>query len=431
MKIFIVGSGGREHAIAWACSRSKLKPNITVAQGNGGTWQVAKNVDIPVDDIAQLEDYVRAERFDLTIIGPEAPAIAGLADRLTERGFRVFGPSANAARIEGSKAFSKRLMVEAGVPTAQFEIFKDKPRADDYIQLMRAPIVVKASGIAAGKGAIVCKSVAEALLATKQIFDERAFGSAGDEVVIEAFSKGREVSMMALVDGTDFLLLPSSRDHKRIFDGNRGLNTGGMGAYSPVEDITAEMFQKLAEDVLPRLLKGLENAGSPFRGAIYPGLMVDGDDFIVLEVNSRFGDPEAEVLLPMLNFDLLEAMAEIAEGSFSQWMKRGGMEPFDGLYAKKDGFSATIVAAAPGYPGDYPKGATITGIPEENDNLIPFHAGTKRVNSRLVTNGGRVLMITGLGKTLHEALDTAYDGISQVKFEGIQFRKDIGKQGEY
>ncbi len=308
----IVGSGGREHALAWVCSRSPLRPQITVAPGNGGTLQIARNIDIPAEDVDQLEDYVRAERFDLTVIGPEAPAIAGLADRLTSRGFRVFGPSAGAARIEGSKAFAKKLMAREGIPTAPFEIFSDKARADDYIKSMGAPIVVKASGIAAGKGAIVCHKLEEAFAATKLIFDDRAFGPAGDEVVVEAFGKGREVSMMALVDGTDFLLLPSSRDHKQIFEGDQGPNTGGMGACAPVDDLAETLHRRIAEMVLPGLLKGLEKAGSPFRGAIYPGLMVDGDDFIVLEVNARFGDPEAQALLPLVNFDLLEAMAEIA-----------------------------------------------------------------------------------------------------------------------
>ncbi len=430
MKILIVGSGGREHALAWACSRSSIRPQITVAPGNGGTSQIARNIDVSSEDVAQLEDYVRAERFDLTIIGPEAPSIAGLADRLSARGFRVFGPSSGAAKIEGSKAFSKKLMAEAGIPTAQFEIFSDKKCANDYIRSMGAPIVVKVSGIAAGKGAIVCKTVGEAFAATKLIFEDNAFGVAGNEVVVEAFGRGKEVSMTALVDGTDFLLLPSSRDHKQIFDQDRGPNTGGMGAYAPVDDLTEKKYQRFAEMVLPKLLKGLENAGSPFRGAIYPGLMVDGDDFIVLEVNARFGDPETQVLLPILNFDMLEAMAEIAEGSFGSWMKRRGLEPYDSS-ALRDGMSAaTIVATAPGYPGAYPKGVSITGIPEESDNLIPFHAGTKKTSSGLVTNGGRVFSVTGMGSELQQAVETAYEGMAQVKFDGIHYRRDIGKQGE-
>jgi len=430
MKILIIGSGGREHAITWACAKSPIRPRITVTPGNGGTNSIAKNVEISAEDIPQLVDYVRSESFDLTIIGPEAPAIAGLADKLIERGFRVFGPTAAAARIEGSKVFSKRLMVANGIPTAEFEIFTDKKRADGYIRLMGAPIVVKASGIAAGKGALVCKTINEAFEATKSIFDDHAFGTAGNEVVIEACWKGREVSMTALCDGTDFLLLPSSRDHKRIFDHDRGPNTGGMGAYSPVEDLSPSAFRTLAEVVMPRLLQGLEKAGSPFRGVIYPGLMVDGDRFIVLEVNARFGDPETQVLLPLLKFDILEAMAEIAEGSFGSWKSRNGFDSYDYPAITNGKYTATVVAAAAGYPGGYAKGTTIKSLPKESDSLFTFHAGTRLGNSGFETCGGRVLAVTGLGETLEGALELAYDGIDQVKFEGKQYRKDIGKRTE-
>lgn len=427
MKVLIVGSGGREHALAWICARSRIKPRITVAPGNGGTAGIARNVDISAEDISQIEDYVRQERFDLTIIGPEAPAIAGLADRLISRGFRVFGPTSAAARIEGSKAFAKNLMVEQGIPTATFEVFTRKVDADDYIKSAGAPLVVKASGIAAGKGAIVCNTVDEAIAATGLIFDKRAFGSAGDEVVVESFSRGREVSMMALVDGTDFLLLPSSRDHKRIFDEDKGPNTGGMGAYAPVSDVKPELFRKFAEQIIPRALQGLAQRGAPFRGVLYPGLMVDNDRFEVLEFNARFGDPETQVVLPMLNFDLLEAMAEIAEGSFSNWLKRNKIDPLDSSTLCRSGAAVTIVAAAPGYPGTYPKNIPITNLPSESDSLIPFHAGTVKTAQGFKTTGGRVLAVTGLGSNLDDALNSAYNGIEQVKFDGMQFRRDIGK----
>ncbi len=429
MKVLIIGGGGREHALAWACNRSPVHPKITCTPGNGGTDAVAKNVDIRAEDINELEEFVRSEKFDLTIIGPEVPAVLGLADRLLSRGYRVFGPSAAAAKIEGSKAFSKALMIDAGIPTAAFEVFSERDKADDFIRHHGAPLVVKASGLAAGKGAVVCHTVKDALAATKMMMESSELGEVGGEVVIEDFLSGEEVSMTAIVDGTDFLLLPPSRDHKRIFDNDQGPNTGGMGAIAPLDDLTNQRYSVFAADLLPRLLKALADRGSPFRGVIYPGLMVNDDSYQVLEVNARFGDPETQVLLPLCGFDLLELMGETAEGGMGNWRRRQALDPLDWRSSIHSRYAATVVAASAGYPGSYRKGLPISGLPQESDDLIVFQAGTKRVNNELLTSGGRVLSVTGLGGSLEEAVRRAYEGVEHIRFEGMQYRHDIGKIG--
>lgn len=428
MKVLIVGSGGREHALAWACKRSPLRPEITCAPGNGGTSLLGRNVAISPEDIEELVDFVRDRRFDLTVIGPDAPVARGLADRLAVHGFRAFGASQGAARVESSKVFAKRLMEETGVPTASFRIFTDKGEADAYIREVGAPIVVKASGLAAGKGALVCSTVEEAFAATQLILQDRAFGAAGYEVVVERFVEGREVSMTAIADGTDFLLLPPSRDHKRLRDDDQGPNTGGMGAFAPVDDIKDAQYRRFAEAILPPLLNELDKRGTPFSGAIYPGLMVNGDDFTVLEVNARFGDPESQVLLPLMKDDPLELMAEVAEGGLGKWLARSGRDCYDWRSGCRTGYALTVVAAAPGYPGSYPKGLAITGLPEEEEYMIPFHAGTKKAEQGFVTTGGRVLAITGLGRTLEDAATVAYRGVERGRFEGMHYRRDIGRR---
>jgi len=427
LKILIIGSGGREHALSWACNRSSLHPSITCTPGNGGTARFGRNVDISAEDVSQLEDFIRAERFDLTIIGPEAPAVGGLADRLIARGFRVFGPSAGAARIEGSKAFAKQLMIDVGIPTAAYETFTDVIKAKDYIRSQGAPIVVKASGLAAGKGAVVCLTVDQALAAVSAMLENGEFGEAGGTVVVEEYLEGVEVSMTAIADGTDFLLLPPSRDHKRVFDHDRGPNTGGMGACSPLSDIPDHLYRTFAEDILPKIQKRLDELGSPFRGVIYPGLMVKDNKFKVLEFNARFGDPETQALLPLLNKDLLEIMAEVAEGNLSGWRKSHNIEPCEWRKITKPLHSVTVVAASKGYPGSIQKGFEITGIPVEEDNRVVFHAGTKAKGNEVVTSGGRVLAVTGLGDTSLAATETAYEGIGQIRFEGMHYRRDIGR----
>jgi len=426
VKVLIIGSGGREHALTWVCRKSPLAPEITCAPGNGGTSKIARNVDISVEDIDRLEEFAVVERFDLTIIGPEAPSVAGLADRLTARGLRVFGPSAEAAKIEGSKAFAKSLMVEAGVPTAAYEIFSDSASAVSYIKSLGAPIVVKASGLAAGKGAVVCMSLDGAVAAVHEMMDDAAFGSAGATVVVEEYLEGREVSMTAIVDGTDYLMLPPSRDHKRVGDGDTGLNTGGMGAYSPLEDVSDEQYQSFAEAILPPILKALADRGTPFRGTLYPGLMVKDGKFKVLEFNARFGDPETQVLLPLLSEDLLEIIFETASGGLAKWMSRRHVASHDWRRICRTGHAVTIVAAAKGYPGAVHKGAAIIGLPFDEESRVVFHAGTKTVGDLVVTSGGRVLAVTGLGATLHEAAKTAYDGIESIDFDGMHYRHDIG-----
>jgi len=428
MKVLIIGSGGREHAITWACNRSSLHPKLTCAPGNGGTTQIARNVNISADAIDELVDFVRAEKFDLTVIGPEAPLVAGLADRLRAYGYPVFGPSAKAAQIEGSKAFAKELMNRVGIPTAGYMQFSELDRAVNCIKEHEAPLVVKASGLAAGKGAVVCKSVDEAMGIAEAMLGRRELGEAGDVIIVEDFLRGREVSMTAIADGEDFLLLPPSRDHKRVFDDDQGPNTGGMGAYSPLEDLPDSLYCTAAGNILTRLLGAFNDDCTPFNGVIYPGLMVEGNDYYVLEVNARFGDPEMQVLAPLFSFDLLTVMSEAAHHSLSDWMHREGLDSYDWRRTTKQGGAATIVAASEGYPGKIRKGVTINGIPDENEDLVVFHAGTKAVNSGVETSGGRVLAVTGLGKDTTEAAARAYSALESISFEGMHYRRDIGRR---
>ncbi|MDP8229222.1 MAG: phosphoribosylamine--glycine ligase [Candidatus Electryoneaceae bacterium] len=305
MKILIIGSGGREHTLAWISARSPLKPKITCIPGNGGTDQIASNIDIDTGNLDLLVGYIREQQFDLTIIGPEVPLVSGLADKLTKYGLPVFGPTSGAAKIEGSKAFSKIIMKETEVPTAEFDIFTDINEASKYIRSRKTPILIKTSGLAAGKGAVICQNIDEAILTAKNMLSGDTFGDAGKEIVVEEFLTGPEMSLMAFVDGEDYLLLPPSRDHKKAFDGDQGPNTGGMGAYAPVDDLNNDQIEKIAEMIFPPILKKLSDLGTPYRGLLYPGLILTEDGPKVLEFNCRFGDPETQVVIPLLTVDPL------------------------------------------------------------------------------------------------------------------------------
>ncbi|MBT7619304.1 MAG: phosphoribosylamine--glycine ligase, partial [Calditrichaeota bacterium] len=423
MKVLIVGSGGREHALAWACSRSNLKPSIICVPGNGGTIPIAHNLDKNPEDISQLADFIKRERIDLTIIGPEAPLVSGLADKITGNGQLVFGPSALASRMEGSKAFSKKALHEAGVPTADFQVFTDFQSARSFIESTPSPLVIKASGLAAGKGVIICDTKDLAVAAAEGMLTRDAFGASGRKIVIEECLTGKEISLLALVDGTDYILLPPSRDHKRALDFDRGPNTGGMGAYAPLDDISSEEFSEIAKQVFPPILKWMADSGINYQGCLFAGIMLTPTGPSVLEFNCRFGDPETQAVLPLLNYDILELMLSVAESRLGKVMQSEGFISLLWEQISKVQHSVCVVAVADGYPGSYKKDIPIDGLPDENDDVIPFHAGTAVHDNKLLTSGGRVLAITGLGDTHDDAVKRAYQAIEEVKFESIRYRR--------
>jgi phosphoribosylamine--glycine ligase len=427
MKTLIIGSGGREHAIAWALSRSSIRPAITCAPGNGGTALLGKNVDIKADAIAEMTDFVRDQKFDLVIVGPDDPIAAGMGDSIAKYGCPVFSPSAAAAKIESSKAFAKQLMVEAGIPTASYEVFTNLNAALDYLKIHGAPVVVKASGLALGKGAVVCLTLAEAIEMVTAMLGKGVFGEAGKTVVIEDYLEGRELSVTAICDGLDYLLLPPSRDHKRALDGDKGLNTGGMGVVSPPHDIPDNLYDSFGKSIIEPVLKTLADRGTPFRGTLYPGVMVGENDFHVLEFNARFGDPETQALLPLLNVDFLELIGETANGNLSGWKRRSGVGSCGWKSIANPLSAVTVVVASGGYPGSYRKGVPITNLPADAGDMIVFHAGTKRTDAGFVTNGGRVLAVTGLGADFTTASNRAYGAVEEVSFDGSFYRHDIGR----
>jgi phosphoribosylamine--glycine ligase len=419
MKILVVGSGGREHALAWALKRSPSAGEVFVAPGNGGTAAIAENVPIAADDIESLARFAAEKSVDLTVVGPEAPLVAGIADRLNADGKRCFGPTRAAARLEGSKVFSKEFMRRHGIPTADFEVFDDASAARGYARAKGAPIVVKADGLAAGKGAIVAKTLEEAERAIDEIMVQRAFGAAGDRVVVEECLEGEEVSIHAVCGGGKATLLPSSQDHKRVFDGDRGPNTGGMGAYAPVPRAGEDVRRMVLDRVILPTLQGMEREGHPFAGVLYAGLMMTPKGPRVLEYNVRFGDPETQALLPLVKSDLAALLYESAGGALPERVE---------LHA--DTCAATVVVAARGYPGSYDKNLPISplgGIDDES--RVVFHAGTRRTESGLVTSGGRVVAVTAWAKDLAGALRHAYRGVEMVRFEGAFWRSDIGSRG--
>ncbi len=418
MRILIVGSGGREHALLWKLRHDLPSGDFYVTKPNGGMIGGAAPLEIDPSDIEALSGWASSRLIDLVVVGPEAPLGAGLADRLRKKGVPVFGPSADAARIESSKAFAKALMRDAGVPTAAFETFDDLSQAESHALALGAPIVVKASGIAAGKGAVVCQTVEEARDALRRMLVAREFGEAGRQVVVEEFMEGEELSIFAVADGEELVLLLPSQDHKRIGERDTGPNTGGMGAYAPVTAATPERMEEARNVVFLPTLRALADAGSPFRGLLYAGLMITADGLRVVEFNCRFGDPEAQVVLPLLESSLLDLLASVAEGG-----SLAGVEP-----RWRHGSALTTVMASEGYPGSYPKGREIH-IPEEitdDPSILLFHAGTKSEHGRLVTSGGRVIAVTGLGTTLAEAAERSRAGARAVRFRGKQFRRDIG-----
>ena len=424
MKILVVGSGGREHAIAWRLAQDEAGHELYCAPGNAGTAAVAANLAIKADDIGGIVAWAKAQRPDLVVVGPEAPLVAGLVDALAVEGIPAFGPVKAGARMEGSKRFAKEIMDAAGVPTGKAEVFTDPSAAKAALAAYGLPVVIKADGLAAGKGVIVAETREQAEAAIDDMLVANKFGSAGAEVLIEEFLDGEECSILAMVDGERAVLLPGSQDHKRIFDGDKGPNTGGMGAYSPAPVVTDDMLPGIKEQIILPVVRELARRGIVYRGILYAGLMVtpdggkvaaSGSRVNVVEFNARFGDPETEAVLPRLGGDFATALLHAATGCLA-----------DDDIAVKPGAAATVIVASGGYPGDYEKGKVISGLDEAaRTGAIVFHCGTQAAGDAIATSGGRVLSVTGVGATLREAVDQAYAGVGALSFDGMFYRKDI------
>jgi len=417
MKVLVIGSGGREHALVWKIAQSPMVTRVYCAPGNPGTAELAQNVAIAVDDLQGLLGFALEQGVELTVVGPELPLSMGLVDLFEEHGLKVFGARKNAALIEASKAFSKDLMQKYQVPTAAYGVFTEVEPAVSFIDRTGIPIVIKADGLAAGKGVIIAQSRAEAVEAVTDMLSGNAFGAAGSRVVIEEFLRGEEASFLAFTDGKNIIPLASAQDHKAVFDGDRGPNTGGMGAYSPAPVVTPAIHDKAMAEVMRRTVDGMAAEGRPYRGVLYAGLMIDGDSVKTLEFNARFGDPECQPLLMRMKSDIVPILLAVASGDLS------GVE-----IEWHDKAAVCVVLAAQGYPGDYPKGDAITGLDQaaQVEDLVVFHAGTKIADGSVVTNGGRVLGVTALGSTVKEAIERAYRGVDLISWAGVQFRRDIG-----
>jgi phosphoribosylamine--glycine ligase len=417
MRVLVVGGGGREHALAWRLSRSPQVEGVWCAPGNAGIADVATCVALAPDDVKGLARFARDRAIDLTVVGPEMPLTLGVVDRFAQEGLRAFGPTAAAARLEGSKVFAKELLRQLRVPTAFFGAFDDADQAARFIDEVGAPVVVKADGLAAGKGVFICHTVREAKAAVDQIMRQRLFGDAGERVVVEEFLQGEELSFMAITDGDVVLPLAESQDHKRVLDGDRGPNTGGMGAYSPVPLMTPELRQHVMRDIMEPVVTGLDRQGTRYTGVLYAGLMVHEGQAKVLEFNVRFGDPEAQVLMMRLKSDLAALMDAVVEGTLAdvavEWDPRA---------------AACVVLAAEGYPGVVERGRPIDGLDALRGwtNGMVFHAGTRRDGDRVVTDGGRVLGVTAMGDTIAGAVASAYEAVARIGWPGMQFRADIG-----
>ena len=417
MKILVVGGGGREHAIVKKLAQSKKNPKIYVAPGNAGTEEIATNVAISVMDFDSLVDFAKKEKIDLTVVGMDDPLVGGIVDRFEAEGLRVFGPRKNAAILEGSKAFSKDLMKKYGIPTAAYENFNDPQKAIKYLETAHYPIVLKADGLALGKGVLICKTFEEAKSGIEELMIDKSFGDAGNTIVIEEFLQGREVSVLSFVDGTHYALMTSAQDHKRAKDGDEGLNTGGMGTFSPSPFYTEEVDRYCKEHIYQKTVDAMRAEGREFKGIIFYGLMLTKSGVKVLEYNARFGDPETQVVLPRMENDIIDVFEACIDGC---------LDKIDLKF--EDNAAVCVVLASDGYPLKYEKGKKITGLEnfEGKTDIFAFHAGTKKVNGDVLTNGGRVLGITATAPTLKEARDKAYEATKLVEFENKYMRNDIG-----
>jgi phosphoribosylamine--glycine ligase len=416
MKVLVIGGGGREHAIVWKLAQSRHVEKIFCTPGNAGIAELAECIDVQPADFGALVDFVKYEWVDLTVVGPEDPLARGIVDAFQKEGRRILGPEAAAARLESSKAFSKDFMKRYGIPTAEYKVFTSYTQAEDYIRLKGAPIVVKADGLAAGKGVIIASTHEEAVDALRLIMKDRAFGDAGDRVVIEKCLEGEEASFMAFCDGRTMLPMVSSQDHKRIFDGDQGPNTGGMGAYSPAPVVTPGLEAKIMEKVMNRALRGFQSERMNYKGVLYAGLMIKDGEPHVLEFNCRLGDPETQPVLARLETDFVDIAMAVTDGKLSTMSLSWRPEA-----------SVCVVLASGGYPGGSEKGREITGLGEagEMEGVTVFHAGTAFEDGRVVTSGGRVLGVTALGNDIKSAKERAYGAVEKISFEGMQYRRDI------
>ena len=419
MKVLVVGGGGREHALVWKIAQSPAVKKVYCAPGNAGIAQMAECLSISAEDVKSLTDRAEKERIDLTVVGPEAPLTLGIVEAFQEKGMRIFGPSQEAAEIEGSKAFTKDLMKKYGIPTGDSETFSDYGSATEYVKGKGAPLVVKADGLAAGKGVIICRTPDEALSALDLIMVRKAFGAAGARVVVEEFLEGEEASFLAFTDGETVLPLPTSQDHKPIYDNDQGPNTGGMGAYSPAPVVNQKVYREVMEKVMIPTVRGMAKEGRKYQGVLYAGLMIKGENPKVLEFNARFGDPEAQPLLMRMKSDPMPVLEATIDGNLAgqkvEWEDRA---------------SVCVVMASGGYPGSYEKGKPITGLEEAArvPDAFVFHAGTTFKEGKVITHGGRVLGVTALGSGIQEAIQRAYEAVAKISWEGAYYRKDIGQK---
>lgn len=418
MNILVIGSGGREHALCWKIKEGKKTKKLYCVPGNGGTAAIAENVDIDIFDHDVIRNFCKEKKIDLVMVGPEAPLARGITDVLEKSGIKVCGPSYAAARMETSKIFAKEVMGRCNVPTASFRIFDDTQvkKAEKYIQSVGAPIVVKADGLAGGKGVVVAEDVAQAIKAVRAILEEKVFGSAGNKIIVEECLFGEELSVLILTDGTKIIPLASSQDHKRIFDGDKGPNTGGMGAYSPAPVMDKHLYAEIERTILKPTLEGMKAEGMPYKGILYAGLMITKEGPKVMEYNVRFGDPEIQVILPRMKSDFVDIISATASmdlnGKTIEWDDRA---------------CVCVVLSAAGYPGKYDKGKEIKGIDDAiKEGAMVFHAGTEIKGGKLVTSGGRVLNVVGMGGDIKEAIDKTYSAVRKIQFEGMHYRKDIG-----
>lgn len=418
MKVLVLGGGGREHALVWKLKQSPSVEQVYCIPGNPGIAQLAECADIALQDHAALAEFVKANRIALTVVGPEGPLVEGVSDYFAAQGLALFGPSKAAARLEGSKAFCKELMAKYAIPTAAYAVFTEPAPAKDYIRQQGAPIVVKADGLAAGKGVVVAATVEEAQSAVDSIMSDRVFGEAGACLVVEEFMAGEEASLLAFTDGKTIRPMIAAQDHKRVYDNDEGPNTGGMGTYAPAPVLTEELRQQVVREILEPVVKAMEQEGCPYQGCLYAGLMLTADGPKVVEFNARFGDPETQVVLPLLQSDLAQIMLACAEGRLDEmtieWNRQAAV---------------CVVLAAGGYPGNYEKGLPITGLETaESQGAFVFHAGTASQAGQTVTAGGRVLGVTAIGDTIAKAVHNTYEAVQCIRFDGMHYRRDIARR---
>ena len=417
MEVLVIGGGGREHALVWKIKQSPRVKKVYCAPGNAGTGEIAENIPIAADDIPSLLEFALQKEIGLTVVGPEQPLVMGVVDQFEEKGLRIFGPNARAAELEGSKSFAKDIMAKYGLPTAEYKTFSSADNAAEYIKFKDCPLVIKADGLAAGKGVLLCQTADEALAAVDSIMGKKSFGKAGNQIVVEEFLQGQEVSVLAFSDGQTVLLMDSAQDHKAAYDGDKGPNTGGMGAYSPAPVFTEIMRQKVHDQIMQPMIRAMQQEDRPFKGILYAGLMLTKTGSQVLEFNVRFGDPETQPLLVRMDSDIIPVFEACIDGTLDQCPLQW-----------KNESSVCVVMAAEGYPGSYEKGKPISGL--QNANSLPgvevFHAGTKTQDGEVLTQGGRILGVTATGENIGTAIAKAYEAVDKIKWQGIHYRKDIG-----